>query len=646
MFRTSKIVAFVSNISEIRYVLSDHATKLDGLVYFICMTPAVEYAAKKMCIEYSSIEELYDPVALMEVASATYESNERFAKYLDFEINAAFNDICANGYFESLLFLPLLKTINDSVFGKLFTLLSTLERLSPDRVLCFINSEKAHYYDQNFYMGDIILQLLQLLKGRFRYDLLAYRINVSGQVTPSEKNIRILFRVFKQRIGGRITRLLRQVKLSVRSLFRQNRDLVAIAIGRSNYWANLFPLTVGWQNIGGNVNSIAAAMSDYKFVTADIDGNTSLKTFGVTTTALDRFWDELSAKPEFIGWFEHDGINYSSVIMAWLKQLICFNLPNCVIASEIIEKKLRQCGASAFLTPSVVHVLECAALLACRRLGIKICSVQHGAMGYFKAPVLEYTDYRGMDYAFVSGEGVSDFFKKEFCLDSDEGKARPIAIGTLELHNLFNEQRSRLRLSPGTKRRILYIPTHFMPNFDYYGWNRYPNIWYSRLQRRIANIISQYPEVTMFFKNYPAETIEDPLRIYVKDEGINNIEFLPNYYDMLRYIDEVDLFIIDFPTTSLLKMLCTRKPIIAYYNPKYFRMDQHARIILSKRVELCLKEEEFEGKILEYCSRQNWPELKDPDDTFLIHYGICNSCIDPRKQVVKHFMSTSVELGE
>ena len=296
----------------------------------------------------------------------------------------------------------------------------------------------------------------------------------------------------------------------------------------------------------------------------------------------------------------------------------------------------------ALLTPAIASKNQIAAALASKRLGIQIYSIQHGGGGCFSFPVLEYQDYRDIDYSFVHGEGVKQIIQKTFQNDSRDNIAKPVLVGNPHLSRLYEQQRTKSQKTH-QKRRVLYVLTHLVNDFYYYGWNHYPNIWYSHLQRKVLNLLSNFPEIEVCVKQYPATPIDDPLQTYVRDENLSNVTFLPDYVDMERYLSKVDLFILDFPGTSLPKMLCTKKPIIVYYNPDFLHIPQDAREMLQKRAHVHSTEDTLLSSIEKVCRLNTWTEIENPDDTFLKFYSLGKQGIDPTNLVIQHLKSTLMQ---
>ncbi|KHE90624.1 MAG: hypothetical protein SCABRO_03632 [Candidatus Scalindua brodae] len=561
----------------------------------------------------------------------------------------------------------ILKLFFDSILYKLYLLKSILDELVPSKIICFIEPEEREFYNHNFEIGDIIPKILQILKNRYKYELITYKINELKEDSRKEPYVNNRWESIKQSIifmlknkievsvqdhdvnlrnvGIVMVGVLKKIVLYTKYRLNKNPKLCTIVIGRNNTLARILLYVSGWGKIGGTVKSIARIVDNCKVIPTEIENSTLPAKFGITKRTLKDFWKKLSSSQSFKNYFYSGEVDFSSVISPYLEKYICSIFPTCVVAGGKIERELSGYKASVYITPTIDTTYEIAAVLACKRLGIKVCSVQHGSMGYFKTPIIKYMDYIGTDYTFTYGSGVADFFLQEFKDNSMVDIAVPIPVGNPILKELFVKCRRKPLRSNKLRRQALYVDTHFISNLFYFGWNCYPNIWYSRLQRRLVDVFKGFQNIKLYIKPYPSQLIENPLIKYINDNDINNVIFLPHNVDMVEFIDMTDLFIIDFPTTSLLKMVCSRKPIIAYYNPDYFKLSLEARKLLEKRAELCNTEDGYFTTIEKYCKDLDWSESENPDDEFLFRYGICGENIDTEKMVVDRLADTIINQG-
>ena len=395
-------VAFISNEKELRHLTSDQMTQLHGSIHFVCLTPMAKYHASKTGIPHSSIEDLYDPAELMKILSEKWDDCEIFAKYLDSELDAYFGDICKHGYFSSIRFILLLKTFRDTAISKLHILIASLQLLAPRKVICFADNKVSYGFEESYLIGDIIHNLLESLENQFEYKLVCYRINtVENSMLPKIDIARTIERARK------LTQLtFRQMSAAVHRDPHHDPEMTVVAIGESNTLADVDEYIKGWKLSGGKVVNIAKSMRRRDFLPASIDTNPFLEGYGITTTNINGFSQSLFAKPEFIKWFEYKGIDFFPLVNPWMRQYLKNTVPNCILSVDTFEKILIENKVTALLTPGIASKNQIAVALACKRLGLKIYSVQHGGGGCFSFPVLEYQDYRDIDYSFVHGEGV------------------------------------------------------------------------------------------------------------------------------------------------------------------------------------------------------------------------------------------------
>ena len=632
-----KTVAIVSDEHQINFLLSNEKNKKLGDIHFICLTPIAEYIASTRKIHYTPAEILYNPFELNKISASSWLTFDKLSKHIISKIDFSFNSICTKGYYSSDPHAYLLKKFHDTVVSNLKMILLVIESFSPSNIVCFIEPSVAHHSGLDFFFGDLNYKLLELLKDRYDYNLICYNIDKPKKDSNNKFNLKEIFVQTRERINSVINEKINISRIT--SVFNQNHELPTIAIGQSNTLANLPQYLRGWKDRGGTVKNFKKDMRKWELIHQDIDKSPFLQEFGITTNSLKKIWKKLKLDPEITKHFEYNGINFFSIVSPWLEKFIYIAFPRCVLAEEFIEKLIVDTGASAFFTPSIAFNTQLAAILTCKRLHIKTFNVQHGAMGFTKSFVLEYTDYRNIDYALVYGPGVANYFRLEYKTDSRKNIAKPIAIGNPILHDIYHKYRNMSHQSPGRKRRIIYVPTAIEPEFTYYSWSGYPPMWYTHFHMKVIDLVKRFPDVTLYIKSYPSLTIEDPLQMYVKDKNIKNVVFLPRNIDVTHYLNKADLFINDFPSTSLLKILCTKKPVIVYFNPKYFDMPTEAQKILKKRAELYTIENKFFNAIKKYCKKIEWPEINNPDDSFLHQYGICDPNITPQEKLVNHLQS-------
>lgn len=621
---SSTALIFVSNLRQMEYAARSWGTRW-GETRYVCLSPACEYAAAQAGLPIVSAEDCWEPADLARRDPERWRRCEEFARFLDAEMDHVFEGICTRGDFSALFYVLELKQLFDSAERMVSALSSVVRQLRPRTAACLTESTEDEISGIRYQTGDLVRRVWESLRPAAGFELLAKELPPTSlhRGGPAFGLERILRAGIKS-----IGRTLRSAGMG--SFFPRDRTLPVVGIGSSNTLAQLPDLVRAWRRAGGPVADLGPFLRQVMVRPVPHDP-------GLDREPFKRFWAELRSRPSFRAWFDREGVNLLAVMEPWLERFICEGIPKRIGISRMIETELRKRRVSVFLTPSMGTPGAAESLLACRRLGIPACSVQHGGMGFYTNPIVEYGDHCGVRYALTYGPGSVEFFRKEF--SGQHGRAEPVAIGNPILETLYRKFRRRKSAGEGERKRVLYIPTHLVPDFYYHGLVSYPPLWYSRLQRNIVRVAGDFPDVRFYIKPYPVEPIENPLRTFIRDQGITNARFLPAYIDMAEFLGKADLLLIDYPSTSLLKMLCTRKPMIVYFHPEYLRFSPEALELLGRRAQVCRTEEELETKLREWYARPSWPEIADPDDSFLMAFGIRGETTDTHEEV-KRFVES------
>lgn len=603
------------------------AAAKSGGVNFVCMTPETDYYAQKKNLAYASVDSFFDAAGYTRGAPSHMKECEALAASLNPDFDASFRGIHSEGYFDAVDFVYTLTTYHDAAAGMFAKLKPAIETTSPKKVICFLGDDYFPGFRRTYRTGGLVPNLLKMLKGDQGYELIIHGAGAENDIN-------------KRTAKDEIARAAMYVPLFLKKRMQRGEKgridpaVPAIAIGASNTQADLMGLAKDWLEIGGRVESLAGLIKENVTLSPSDFKDGVLAKFGMSPKSLDEFRIGLKSKPSLAKYFSAGGSELYSIVGPWLGEFIREDIPLCVHMSRRFEERLKNCGAKAFMTPSVVDVKDVAAVLACRRLGIKVCSVQHGGMGFHKVPIIEYTDYKNMDYAFVHGEGVARFFEEEFGAGRREGVATPVPVGNILVKRVFKRQRAEAAPAAKMEKRVLYVPTHFVTDFVYHSYY-YPNIWYSRFQRRLVDAFGKYPDTKFFVKRYPMPGLSDPLEEYVKSAGIGNIEFLPKETLISEYMGECGAYIIDYPSTTLPIVLCTRRPVIFYCNTDYTEFSKDAAVPLRKRADFCTTEDELFAAVGRLCTTWDWIEPKEVDDEFLRLYGTYRNDTEPEKEAAK-----------
>lgn len=217
--------------------------------------------------------------------------------------------------------------------------------------------------------------------------------------------------------------------------------------------------------------------------------------------------------------------------------------------------------------------------------------VQHGAYGYGLNRMTEYCEFAHNGYFFSWGDGIKELYEKR-----KRGRCEIISTGSPIIDNLRKRARPRPRI-----RRVCYVPTSYSGYFAYY-----PNGQPCLDSRKFIMEAGFLKELAPYLGRYEVWYKLPPGAGYSPLFGRNPVfgwlkEFLPGVKverrALLDVIRDFDLFIIDWPSTSLLQALATYAEVLVYTGNKYFEVSPQAMALLEKRAVVGSDEEDFKRKI-------------------------------------------------
>jgi len=272
---------------------------------------------------------------------------------------------------------------------------------------------------------------------------------------------------------------------------------------------------------------------------------------------------------------------------------------------------------------------EIAVLLAAKSLSIPIIMYQHGGfVGSCQHLMWDMTDLWLADYLLCYGDGVRSYFI-ERATHYHESMAAPLAIGSSRLDSLRSKESNsetlakKRRGNKSARPSILYIPTAFRTIDRYLCQDSYEDLTYLHLQQKIIELFQKNKKVQLVYKTFrgtqSANVIPEIIRRQVPDAIIVEKSKL---YDIMW---EVDKIIVDFPSTALLEVILTDKPILAYVEKDSIYMFDSAKQLLRKRVCLAETAEEFISKMDNFLQGADSGEANCTNEEFLMAYGTYSS---------------------
>ena len=588
---------------------------------FIALSPFAAYELENEGISYSLIEDFYDENELYELGTDNYAKMESICKMIDAKLK---NNVLKEEDISPALFnFYTLKLIYDSITIRLFQLSRLIHNELPDKLVIYestispINTDDASLLFDN--EESIYSHLLNLT---------GWDVYIETLSEPTNWNVSF---------GKKMDFIERTLKNYLNSLFYNNPSFYELAtIVKHKKLSELIPFitnifsrktgsvlmlgagynwnvcTHGFKEIG--LNTIYRIPNDIEFWSTK-NNNENKKHL------LLKVFDDLKENPTFRNFFVHNNVDFFPLIETRLHYLITHFTFVCINAYNdskriLIEKDIRVVLASTLST-----CIQQSFAKAAHSLNIPVIAWQHGNYGYYDQPMVVYKDIAPMDYLFIFGEGVKKKYEKE----AKKYNCTLIPIGSTLLEQLpkgTNQVDIIKNIGDPNKKNVVFVITNYYQNDLYitspppYSDNKF---WI--IQKSVLDIFSKYNEYNFIIKLHPSNRYRElPMRRYVEEKGIENILFVKNEYTFIDLLSIADIIIMDFPSTTLLQSLTTKKPIIVYdgHDP----IDKGARTLLKHRVGCYGHKEEFISAINDYLSTEKvHDDINLDDNRFLEQYG-------------------------
>jgi hypothetical protein len=246
-----------------------------------------------------------------------------------------------------------------------------------------------------------------------------------------------------------------------------------------------------------------------------------------------------------------------------------------------------------------------------------------GFIGYSLLPMHERFDLAECDYFLCGGDGAAATLACPSPLArwrDGVKRAAPVPVGSPWMDTLVESARGQCpEAGPGTRPRVMIILSALVGDNRYLGYVYPPEIGYWRFTRRLVGTLAAERDLTVVVKpplrNRYAQ-LRSPLFDWLAGQDLPNVEVMEDVA-LKDCLNAADAFIVDSPSTPLLHVVATNKPVLAYIDGTVYRLVPLARELLARRAALLAEtESEFFDGLQRFLQRPQWS--RGPvDDAFL-----------------------------
>ena len=609
------MLVFIETETQLRYVAKEYpATQV------VVMTPCADYMAQNLGIDVISIEDLCNEADLLPISEEIINTVEDMCDYADKMSQTIIKSRYANRILSLRAYFHFIKQNFDSYVIRIEQIALAIEQLSPKTVLIF---EPTPFRQVGLSVQDkpvlgLTTQLVPLVaksKGIPIVEIGLQSTKVerattnSLPVVPSNsvswahriKNIPIFLDKYLKQF--RLEKPLTDAPLLLHSLYSD------LGSGIVDQWTASGGYAFGlseWLNKFGSPNPTDQMCAQG-----------------------ERLWKRLSNDLSVRSLVSYKGIKLWPFFEGILEQIFRVHYPK-LLAEIKLGKKAFRSGSMALLSGGIVGSNYIFGRI-CHRYRIPFFSYHFsGFTGFSILPTHERYDLAECDFFICGGSGAMEGLRApppQARWRTGVKRAVPIPTGLPWLQDEMKNYRQPRVFGNKQVRRIMVILSALVGDCRYLGYTFIPEIENSRSMFRVVKRLLE-EEIEIVIKQplknrYPQQT--HPVVLWLESNEFSNVVFADDV-DLMECLNLADAFVMESPSTPLLKLATTRVPILLNVDRRYYLLVSRARELLQRRCAVFAEDmESFMLGLEEFLTihvKNGLPVSGDVDDTFLHEFGI------------------------
>ncbi len=609
-----RTIAILETGAHVQALLNDSEWR-DRVDVWLAVGPEAAWHLQRDGIEYVKLEEFYEESSLADRAEEVFMRQVAWAAWVDSWLQDEIPQFKHYNIQPAHAHFPFLKRFFDELEITTYQLQAFLNACEPSNLL-YLEPPLDNPSPQVRFLSSVVGRVLPML---------AKRNDIKATPIPDSRSRVVVFtgQAAPSR-WRRIADLLPSHLVRELSLFRK--------LGMLEYF-RLTPCRLGGGdkvlvlNSGYDVAPVLPELAKCKF---NLHFNAGVRAGrdAVMRQTLAELWNRILEHEDFWVPLPVQNGELRSLARSRLSFWWHHVIPETWEVFMAARTRLRAKGFLGLVTASVGGAFrhrDIAMILAARSLGIPVIMYQHGGfVGSCEYLTWDLTDLWQADYELCYGEGVRTYFeKRSACYVTP--LAKTLAVGSARLDHVRRRDHQRTQAIRKSLMRddgrplVLYVPTAFCGPYRNLCCDSYPDVSYLELQQRVIDVFCRTPDVRLVYKVFSGTHNANLVPQIIRQKIPNSI-----IVDDTRLTDlmwAVDSIIVDFPSTGLLEVLMTNKPLLVYADKHSLRMFDQAKSLLRRRATLVESPEEFVVQVEALVRDGKFTELSVPDDAFLQAYG-------------------------
>ncbi len=596
----------------------------------MAVTAEADYAAEARGLQYQVIEDFYSDAALMELGVRNLAKLESLCLRMDRHLHTSLGGVSTPEAVSTLPQLYYLKALVDALLHRSLTVTAALAGTRPSCVISFAVPAPPRDITAFLLSNRLTSRMVPLLARRLGIRSVVLSTGRRGP-TRGRKNVRTMLsevsgvrrlHVAVRRTGLRLAHMLARGDASVSFVEKVPLDH-PILICRLDDDPITNEVAAAWERVypGCHVSPEHVLRAVELAEGRDLD-----RVWAGARRACAKAWHDISRDPEVASFFRIGLLDLYPLAIPFLKRLVS-SIPDTLRAAEAFKRGLARLPSSVVLLSSGGQHLG----LAAQSAGRPAVVVQHGGgYGYLDLPIVEYLEMYGGSHFFCYGQGTAELLarpSRHVPRRAESNRAVPVAVGSPILDAVMKrEVTGRTGTSPNASgRTVVYVLTNLGGDRRYFSYHMYPDIWFWRLQRRVIETCVQFSDVQLIVKLYPTDDVRSDLTRNPVVDWLSQVQprrcQVVSDRPFIELFSVADLFIMDWPATTLLEALTTTKPVITFADSRWVRFEPRAKSLLRERAIFSESGEQFLKDIAGGLAERKSAPVNEVNDAFLSAYG-------------------------
>jgi hypothetical protein len=213
---------------------------------------------------------------------------------------------------------------------------------------------------------------------------------------------------------------------------------------------------------------------------------------------------------------------------------------------------------------------------------------------------------------------------------------------TIPIGSIFFEKLLKQNLNSREKTNqclnICYVCSSLGNYNAFFNKGIYDDASLYNMRYEIVDILKNQTNLKVYYKlGYNTEKFGLELERNIIQNQLTNIEAIPSNTRLSDFLDIVDLFILEVPSTTLFEVLTTKKHVITLLDTRAISITDDARNLLKKRAMIVESYNEFINTIHDVAENHTnakvFTDTNPEDQNFILKYATCGDFQSVKRSV-------------